>query len=176
LTGVSLKLERGVCNGLLGHNGSGKSTLLDVLNGSAHASGGRGHVFGAPLGSRAARAMMGVWSVALGRPRPTHDLVSHDIAGSVGDWTWRRHFQRFRDRAGLAVLDPERNAHECFAKTLSGGMKRRVSLAVALLGNPTTLIADEPTTALDVHHQRNLWQLLAKLRESGSLALLLVSH
>ncbi|ORZ36927.1 P-loop containing nucleoside triphosphate hydrolase protein, partial [Catenaria anguillulae PL171] len=161
LDGVSMTLARGVCHGLLGHNGAGKSTLLDVLMGSAHATGGTGHVFGAPLGSRAARSAMGVC--------PQTDVVIPSLTGREHLRLWAR----FRGvprlamdgyiATMLATVSLSDKADATLA-TFSGGMRRRLSILSAVIGSPDLVVLDEVSNGLDPVQRRHVWEIVASLK------------
>ncbi|KAI9179763.1 hypothetical protein H9P43_005093 [Blastocladiella emersonii ATCC 22665] len=172
LDGLSLSLARGVCHGLLGHNGAGKSVCLDVLMGSARPTGGDGHVFGAPLGSRAARAAMGVC--------PQVDVVAPALTAREHLALWARF--RGVPRAALdeyiatmlATVSLTAKA-DAQLRTYSGGMRRRLSILAACVGNPEVLVLDEPSNGLDIVQRRHVWEIVASLKSRG-VAVLITSH
>jgi iron complex transport system ATP-binding protein len=178
LSGVDLELPAGGCGALLGPNGCGKSTLLRLLLGRLAPSRGEVRLFGRAVkgidGPERARlvgylpqevtaayaftveevVLMGRWPhLGLGLETP-HD---HDVA-----------------RDCLARTDTTALAGRAFG-TLSGGEKQRVLLASVLAQEPRVLLLDEPTAALDIHHQHEVMELLTRLRSEG-LALCVVTH
>jgi oligopeptide/dipeptide ABC transporter ATP-binding protein len=187
LRGVSIEVQPGESVGLVGESGSGKSTLARVLLGLRHPrlsriEGGRIVVEGHDVTAFDARQ----WEALRGHPvammfqDPLTYLnpvmkVGRQIAESV-----RRHDRgvdvraRVRELLGLVRL-PESIA-DAYAHELSGGMRQRALLAVALGCRPRVLVADEPTTALDVTTQTEIMALLTDLRERLGMALLLISH
>ena len=96
-------------------------------------------------------------------------LAHHRIAKAEA---WRRAVEALRE---VAIPDPDRRARD-YPHQLSGGQRQRVMIAMALVNNPQLLIADEPTTALDVTIQAQILELLAELRERHRLAVLFISH
>ena len=187
LRGVSLVVQPGEAVGLVGESGSGKSTLARVLLGLTHPrlsriDGGRIVIDGHDVTGFGAQQ----WEALRGHPvammfqDPLTYLnpvmkVGRQIAESV-----RRHDPgvdvgaRVRELLGLVRL-PESVAR-AYAHELSGGMRQRALLAVALGCRPRVLVADEPTTALDVTTQTEIMALLADLRERLGMAMLLISH
>jgi len=187
LRGVSIDVQPGEAVGLVGESGSGKSTLARVLLGLTHPrlsriEGGRVVVDGRDVTAFSAQQ----WQALRGHPLammfqdPLTYLnpvmtVGRQIAESV-----RLHDggvdvgARVRELLGLVRL-PESVA-KSYAHELSGGMRQRALLAVALGCRPRLLVADEPTTALDVTTQAEIMALLADLRQRLGMAMLLISH
>ena len=187
LRGVSLAVRPGEAVGLVGESGSGKSTLARVLLGltNPHLSlieAGRILIDGQDVtgfGPQHWESLRG-HPVAMMFQDPLTYLnpimkVGRQIAESV-----RRHDRgadvgaRVRELLGLVRL-PESVARS-YAHELSGGMRQRALLAVALGCRPRVLVADEPTTALDVTTQTEIMALLADLRQRLGMAMLLISH
>jgi oligopeptide/dipeptide ABC transporter ATP-binding protein len=186
LRDVSLSVAAGEAVGLVGESGSGKSTLARALLGLAGSRGevvrGRIHIEG-----RDATAYgPDEWQAVRGHPvammfqDPLSYLnpvmrVGRQIAESV-----RRHDaqssaeDRVRELLALVQLPPA--VARAYPHELSGGMRQRVLLAIALGCRPRLLIADEPTTALDVTTQAEIVALLAELRETLGMAMLFISH
>lgn len=168
LDGLSLSVPSGAIFGLLGPNGSGKSTLLSLLIGRREPAGGELRVLGEPL-SAALRARIGVVFQEpsldpLMTVRETMLLhgrifgLSRAAAASQTDRLLAR--VALDDRAGA------------YTSTLSGGMKRRLELARALLTSPQVLLLDEPTLALDPDSKQALWQYLLNVNAAGATLLL----
>lgn len=165
---LSLSVPKGRVVGLLGPSGSGKTTLLRSIAGSQRIAGGELSVLGIPAGSAALRSRVGYATQA----------------GSVyDDLTVAQNLQYFGRILGaprdavhrvLAEVDLAAYAGRLVAR-LSGGQRSRVSLGVALLGEPELLVLDEPTVGLDPVLRANLWSLFRRLAESG-VTLLVSSH
>jgi oligopeptide/dipeptide ABC transporter ATP-binding protein len=187
LRGVSLTVQPGEAVGLVGESGSGKSTLARVLLGLtqprlSRIEAGRIVIDGQDVTGFDARRWEGLRGhpVAMMFQDPLTYLnpvmkVGRQIAESV-----RRHDRgadvaaRVGELLGLVRL-PE-NVTKAYAHELSGGMRQRALLAVALGCRPSLLVADEPTTALDVTTQTEIMALLADLRQRLGMAMLLISH
>ena len=169
LRGVSFDIESGEFFGLLGPNGAGKTTLISILAGLARASGGRVQVLGHDVQTdyAAARRALGVVPQELVfdpffNVRETLRLQS----GYFGI----RHNDDWIDEllAGLGLADKA----DANMRQLSGGMKRRVLVAQALVHKPRVIVLDEPTAGVDVELRQTLWQFIAKLNKQGHTVLL----
>jgi ABC-2 type transport system ATP-binding protein len=163
--GIDLDVAAGSITALLGTNGAGKTSTLEVIEGLATATAGEIRVLGLdPIADRAAvrrrtgvllqrsgfsgdltvRETLRLWSGTLTAPRPVDDML--DLLSLGG-------------RADTRML------------SLSGGESRRVDLAATLMGDPELVILDEPTTGLDPESRRQVWTLVAGLRDAGSTVL-----
>ncbi len=172
LKGVSFDIEEGEFFGLLGPNGAGKTTLISILAGLSRATGGRVTVQGHDVVSdyAAARRALGV---------VPQELV-FDPFFSVRE-TLRIQSAYFGLRRNDAWID-ELLAHLGLAdkadanmRQLSGGMKRRVLVAQALVHRPPVIVLDEPTAGVDVELRQTLWHFIAQLNRQGH-AVLLTTH
>jgi ABC-2 type transport system ATP-binding protein len=172
LKGVDLKIRRGSIFGLLGPNGAGKSTLINILAGLTRKTEGRCVIWGRDIDvePRDARAALGVVPQELAADvffTPQEALeVQAGLYGVVK-----------KDRRTLELLDAlglgdKANA---YVRQLSGGMKRRLMVAKALVHNPPILILDEPTAGVDVELRRQLWAYVRKLNAQG-VTILLTTH
>lgn len=172
--GIDLLVPRGGCFGLLGPNGAGKTTTLRMILGQSPLSGGSLTVFGLPVatGVREIRARTGVV--------PQTDNADPDFTVAENLRMYGRYFgiapsvvvPRIRELLDFMELadradDPIRS--------LSGGMKRRLTIARALINDPELIILDEPTTGLDPQVRRMIWNRLRELRDAGK-TLLLTTH
>ncbi len=175
LDGLSFGVRRGEIFGLLGPNGSGKSTTLRVLTGLLVPQAGEVMLDGeqvAPGGRRLRRHMGVVFQAPSLDPRLTareNLRLSAALYGLTAEQADARieellQFTVLADRAGDLVND------------FSGGMKRRLELARALLHEPALLVMDEPTTGLDERFFRQTWERIESLRESRGLTVLLTTH
>lgn len=164
--GISFAAARGEVFALLGTNGAGKTSTVELLEGLAAPSGGRVRVLGHdPYRERAAvRPRIGVMLQEGGFPS---DLT---VAETVRMWSGCTSRPRPAGEAlemvGLTARARVR------VKQLSGGERRRLDLALALLGRPQVLFLDEPTTGLDAEGRRDTWELVRALREDGTTVLL----
>ncbi|MFJ6778356.1 ABC transporter ATP-binding protein [Streptomyces yangpuensis] len=164
--GVSFSVARGEIFALLGTNGAGKTSTVELLEGLAAPSGGQVRVFGLdPLTRRSeVRPRTGVMLQEGGFPS---DL---SVAETVRMWggvtTGARPAAEVLELVGLAARSSVR------VKQLSGGERRRLDLALALLGRPEVLFLDEPTTGMDPEGRRDTWALVRALRDQGTTVLL----
>ncbi|MGW0467552.1 ABC transporter ATP-binding protein [Streptomyces sp. NPDC003027] len=164
--GISLAVPQGEIFALLGTNGAGKTSTVELLEGLAAPSGGTVRVLGHdPYRQRAAvRPRIGVMLQEGGFPS---DLtVTETVRMWAGCTSGARPTAEALDMVGL------RARGEVRIKQLSGGERRRLDLALALLGRPEVLFLDEPTTGLDAEGRRDTWQLVRALRDSGTTVLL----
>ncbi|MEO6146208.1 MAG: ABC transporter ATP-binding protein [Sulfuriferula sp.] len=172
LQGVDLEVQQGEFFALLGPNGAGKTTLISILAGLARASSGSAAVMGHDVVSdyRATRKALGVVPQEL-----VYDpffTVREGLRIQSG-YFGLRHNDDWIDEimANLDLLDKaDRNM-----RTLSGGMKRRVLVAQALVHKPPVIILDEPTAGVDVELRQSLWSFIRKLNEDGH-TIVLTTH
>jgi len=172
LTQVDLSIRKGSIYGFIGQNGAGKSTLMRIISGLAFPSSGSFELFGqsSASGIVQARKRMGV---TIESPA----LLSHLTA--KGNMEVRRLQKGISDRASLDKLLNIVGLDHTGSKPVkefSLGMKQRLGLAIALLGDPEFLILDEPTNGLDPVGVMELRQLLTKLNRDTGLTILISSH
>lgn len=172
--GLDFNVERAKCIGLLGPNGAGKTTTMRMIMGLATVTGGSLTVFGEPVQkmSRAVKARIGLV--------PQADSLDPDISVQENLEVYGRYyalprevitervprlltFMQLQERVGARVMQ------------LSGGMKRRLIIARALIGDPELVVLDEPTTGLDPQARVLIWKQLLDLRTQGK-TLLLTTH
>lgn len=191
LDDVSLTLDRGQILGLVGESGSGKSLTALTITGLLPLIGGRitkGQVFFdgkdmATLGEAGMRKLRG-GRIGFVMQNPMTALDPVQRIGEQIDVVSRLHLGLTREAARARTLDlmvqlriPEASAvAEAYPHQLSGGMKQRIVIAMALAGDPDLIVADEPTTALDVTVQAQIIQILTSLVRERGLALLLITH
>ncbi len=174
VNGLNLSIQRGECFGLLGPNGAGKTTTLRLLLGLIEPDSGKLSLLGhaVPQQARAARLRVGVV--------PQLDNLDPDFTVAENLLVYGRYFG-MSDVAISArmpeLLDFANLTHKRDAKipTLSGGMKRRLTLARALVNDPDIIFLDEPTTGLDPQARHLIWQRLRELTAQGK-TLLLTTH
>ncbi|GLY49986.1 ABC transporter ATP-binding protein [Lentzea sp. NBRC 102530] len=167
--GVSFEVERGEMFALLGTNGAGKTSTVEVVEGLSRPAEGTVRVLGHdPFAERAqVRPRMGVMLQEGGFPP---DLTAFEAARM---WAGTLTSPRPVDEA-LEMVDLTHRA-TVRVKQLSGGERRRLDLALALLGKPEVLFLDEPTTGLDPESRRNTWELIRALLREG-VTVLLTTH
>nr|WTB32281.1 ABC transporter ATP-binding protein [Streptomyces sp. NBC_00830] len=166
VTGISFSVARGEIFALLGTNGAGKTSTVELLEGLARPDGGTVRVLGHdPYHERAAvRPRIGVMLQEGGFPS---DLtVAETLLMWSGCTSAPRPTGEALELVGLSARARVR------VKQLSGGEKRRLDLALALLGRPDVLFLDEPTTGLDAEGRRDTWELVRTLRDGGTTVLL----
>jgi ABC-2 type transport system ATP-binding protein len=164
--GISFAVEAGEVFGLLGPNGAGKTTTVEILEGYRERSDGEVSVLGFDPGypTRKMRERVGIVLQSSGfYPRVTvKEAVEH----------WARLYPKPRDPQeviSLVGLDDKQDAR---AGQLSGGQRRRLDLAVALVGDPEVVFLDEPTTGFDPAARRTAWGVVRALKEMGKTVLL----
>jgi ABC-2 type transport system ATP-binding protein len=172
---VSFEVAPGEIVGLLGPNGAGKSTLFSILTGLLRPSSGTMSLDGVevPPGARALRARLGVVFQAPSLDAKLTALENLTLGGLL--FGLGRREARERARELLTAADLAERAGDR-AGTLSGGMRRRLELARALVHRPAILLLDEPTTGLDAAAFRQTWQAVQALREREGLTVLLTTH
>jgi ABC-2 type transport system ATP-binding protein len=169
LDGVSFEIEKGEFFGLLGPNGAGKTTLISILAGLARASGGKVTVHGNDVQAdyAAARRQLGVVPQELVFD-PFFNVrealrIQSGYFGVKNNDDW---IDELLQSLGLA------DKASSNMRQLSGGMKRRVLVAQALVHKPPVIVLDEPTAGVDVELRQTLWQFIAKLNKQGHTVLL----
>ncbi len=171
---VSLEVAAGECFGLLGPNGAGKSTTIHCISGFYPPSGGQVLIDGFDVHAdpKRARQSLGLCSqddTLDSDFRVLDQLVRHATFFRIPPAEGARRARELLERFGIA----DRAAD--LVETLSGGMKRRLQVARALIAKPKVLVLDEPTTGLDPGMRRSLWEILVAERERGT-AILLSTH
>jgi ABC-2 type transport system ATP-binding protein len=169
LTGIDLEIPRGSIFGLLGPNGAGKSTTINILAGLVNKTGGTARIWGFDIDEhpRNAKASIGIVPQelvfdAFFTPFETLELQ----AGLFGVPPARR-----RSMALLEAVHLADKAH-VYSRTLSGGMKRRLLVAKALVHNPPVLVLDEPTAGVDIELRQQLWDYVKQLNAGGTTVVL----
>jgi ABC-2 type transport system ATP-binding protein len=169
LDGIDLEIPRGEFFGLLGPNGAGKTTLISILAGLARADRGSARVMGHDVVAdyRAARHALGVVPQELVfdpffTVRETL-AIQAGYYGRRADGAWIDEVMQHLDLADKA---------EANMRTLSGGMKRRVLVAQALVHRPPVIVLDEPTAGVDVELRQGLWQFVRRLNRDGHTVVL----
>ena len=167
--GVSFEVARGEVFCLLGPNGAGKTTTVEILEGYRTASGGEARVLGIDpaSGSRALREQVGI---VLQQCGVQSDLTVAELVEMYGRYHVRR--RGVDEVIDLVELTEKRNER---AKLLSGGQRRRLDLALALVGEPELIFLDEPTTGFDPAARRQAWSTIRSLCELGK-TIFLTTH
>src|SRR6188508_29661 len=172
LEGVSLEVPRGQIFGLLGPNGAGKSTMINILAGLVNKTGGSATIWGFDIDAhpRNAKASIGVVPQEIifdpfFTPRETLEIQ----AGLYGVPKADRHTMEL-----LRAMRLEDKA-DAYARTLSGGMKRRLLVAKAMVHSPPILVLDEPTAGVDIELRQQLWDYVKRLNREG-VTVVLTTH
>jgi ABC-2 type transport system ATP-binding protein len=170
LDGVDLTVSCGEVYALLGPNGAGKTTMVEILEGHRRRDSGTVTV----LGIDPAGANM-IWRCQIGVvPQEARDLPELTVAETV------RHFAGYypRPRAVDEVLDlvglTGQSGYRL--RQLSGGQRRRVDVAIGIVGRPRLLFLDEPTTGFDPQARRHFWHLIRTLAHTDDMTILLTTH
>jgi lipooligosaccharide transport system ATP-binding protein len=172
--GIDFSVRRGECFGFLGPNGAGKSSTMRMIGCVSPISGGSLTLFGLDPTSDgpAIRARLGVV--------PQQDTLDEELTVEENIWIYGRYFglsrAEVRERAA-ELLDFAQLSDRARAtvEPLSGGMKRRLTIARSLVSSPEILLLDEPTTGLDPQARHVLWDRLFRLKRSG-VTLVLTTH
>eukprot|EP00667_Euglena_gracilis_P004814 EG_transcript_4844 len=169
--GVSFAIEEGGLFALLGHNGAGKTTTISMMSGLFPSTEGETFLCGLPISQSLdqIRHKVGIC--------PQHDILWDTLTGRQhltifahfrGIWNPTAEVERLLAQVGLTTAGGDAT------RTYSGGMKRRLSVAIANIGDPKVMILDEPTTGMDPHSRRQVWQLIQRLKPGR--AILLTTH
>ena len=172
LNGVSFDVPAGQIFGLLGPNGAGKSTLINILAGLVTKTSGSASIWGFDIDEdprNAKRAIGIVPQEVVFDPFFTPAEVLENQAGFYGVPKAAR---RTMELLAAVHLSDKANA---YSRTLSGGMKRRLLIAKALVHTPPVIVLDEPTAGVDVELRRQLWELVGELNAQG-VTVVLTTH
>lgn len=173
LNGVDLQVRRGSIFGLLGPNGAGKSTLINILAGLVRKSSGTVQIWGwdQDINPRQSRAAIGVMPQELNLdPFFSPAAALETQAGLYGVTRADRQTAKILEIVGLA------DKANAYARTLSGGMRRRLLLAKALVHNPHVLVLDEPTAGVDIELRQMLWENVRMLNRDRGMTVILTTH
>lgn len=169
LDGVSFDVERGSIFGLLGPNGAGKSTIINILAGMVQKTSGQASIWGFDIdvNPRNAKASIGIVPQEIMfdpffTPFETLEL----FAGLYGVPKDKRHSMEL-----LKAVRLEDKA-DAYARTLSGGMKRRLLVAKAMVHSPPVIVLDEPTAGVDIELRQQLWEYVGELNKQGTTVVL----
>jgi ABC-2 type transport system ATP-binding protein len=173
LKGLDLTIPTGSIFGLLGPNGAGKSTTINILAGLVRKTAGKVRIWGfdQDVNPRQSRAAIGVMPQELNLdPFFTPAGALEVQAGLYGVPKAQR------DTAGILDLVGLSDKADAYARTLSGGMRRRLLLAKALVHHPQILVLDEPTAGVDIELRQMLWRNVRRLNEERGMTIILTTH
>ncbi len=173
LKGVDLNVPAGSVFGLLGPNGAGKSTMINIMAGLVTKTSGQVDIWGwdQDKNPRQSRAAIGVMPQELNLdPFFTPRAALEVQAGLYGVPKAQRRSDEILEMVGLT------DKAEAYARTLSGGMRRRLLLAKALVHHPQILVLDEPTAGVDIELRQMLWENVRKLNRDRGMTIILTTH
>lgn len=167
--GIDLQVQRGECFALLGPNGAGKTTAIEILEGyRARDSGDAlvlGHDPGRPTGTWRSRIGIVLQTATDNAELNVHEVVSH----------FAHYYPSPRDPESVIEAVGLSEKRKTRTRNLSGGQRRRLDVALGIIGRPELLFLDEPTTGFDPEARRDFWELIRRLRADGT-TILLTTH
>ncbi len=173
LKGIDLNIPRGSIFGLLGPNGAGKSTIINIMAGLVNKTAGRVKIWGfdQDVNPRQSRAAIGIMPQEPNldpffTPRGSLEVQ----AGLYGVPKSQRRTDEILELIGLT------DKAEAYARSLSGGMRRRLLLGKALVHTPQILVLDEPTAGVDIELRNMLWANVRRLNEEHGMTIILTTH
>ena len=174
LKGIDLTVEQGDFYALLGPNGAGKSTTIGIISSLVNKTQGDVEVFGYNLDTDLVKAKQQIGLVPQEFNFNQFETVLQVVMNQAGYYGVTRKLALERAQKYLTELDlwDKRNAR---SRELSGGMKRRLMIARALMHEPRLLILDEPTAGVDIELRRSMWDFLQQLNEQG-VTIILTTH
>jgi ABC-2 type transport system ATP-binding protein len=174
LKGIDLDVEAGDFFALLGPNGAGKSTTIGIISSLVNASSGSVNIFGHDLRGDRDRAKSCIGLVPQEVNFNQFDTVKNILLNQAGYYGTPRKLALQRAEVCLKQMDlwDKRNT---VSRRLSGGMKRRVMIARALVHAPKLLILDEPTAGVDIEIRRSMWKMMQEINQQGT-TIILTTH
>jgi ABC-2 type transport system ATP-binding protein len=174
LKGIDLTVEAGDFFALLGPNGAGKSTSIGIISSLVNKTSGSVHIFGHDLDHDTMAAKSCIGLVPQEFNFNVFEPVEEIIINQAGYYGIPRPLAKQRTEKYLKQLDLW-DKRRSMARELSGGMKRRLMIARALVHNPKLLILDEPTAGVDIEIRRSMWEFLAEINAAGT-TIILTTH
>lgn len=165
LKNVSFSIESGQIIALLGENGAGKSTLINIILGLINRNSGSVEVLGKSVSK--SKAMIGVML--------QNDITLTRVKVKEIIHLYQSYYEYHMDYDELIQIAHLQKYENSFIKDLSGGQKRRLSFALALVGDPSVIFLDEPTNGMDPLSRRNFWLEVGKLKDQGK-TIFITSH
>ncbi|PZU58811.1 MAG: multidrug ABC transporter ATP-binding protein [Sphingobium sp.] len=172
LDGVTFDVPRGQIFGLLGPNGAGKSTLINILAGLVNKSGGTARIWGFDIDANPRNAKNSIGIVPQEIVFDPFFTPAETLENQAGYYGVPRDQRRTMELLRAVHLEDKANA---YARTLSGGMKRRLLVAKAMVHSPPILVLDEPTAGVDIQLRQQLWAYVKQLNEQG-VTIVLTTH
>ncbi len=174
LKGVSLNVEKGDFYALLGPNGAGKSTTIGVISSLVNKTSGKVTVFGHDIDKELELAKQNLGLVPQEFNFNQFETVEQIVLQQAGYYGVPKSLAKQRAEKYLKKLDLWEKRSER-SRNLSGGMKRRLMIARALMHEPQLLILDEPTAGVDIELRRSMWQFLKEINQQG-ITIILTTH
>ncbi|MEK6167814.1 ABC transporter ATP-binding protein [Vibrio cholerae] len=174
LKGISLQVKKGDFYALLGPNGAGKSTTIGIISSLVNKTSGKVTVFGYDLDSQLELAKQKLGLVPQEFNFNPFETVEQIVLQQVGYYGVPKALAKERAKKYLTQLDLWEKRSER-ARNLSGGMKRRLMIARALMHEPQLLILDEPTAGVDIELRRSMWEFLKQINAQG-VTIILTTH
>jgi len=171
LKGISLDVEEGDFFAFLGPNGAGKSTLIGVISSLVNASSGEVNVFGTSVQLQRSKAMAQIGLVPQELNFNQFERPLEIIVNQAGYYGISRKIALKRAEKYLRQLQLW-DKRESISRLLSGGMKRRLMIARAMVNEPRLLILDEPTAGVDIEIRRSMWEFIREINASGTTVIL----
>ena len=173
LKDVSLNIKQGCIYGLLGPNGAGKSTLINILSGLSDKTSGRVFINGINQDEEPVKTRYQIGVVPQEVVLDPFFKVAEMLEFYAGLFSVPKHQRRTDEIIEALGLSDKRHSNP---RRLSGGMKRRLLIAKALVHNPSIIILDEPTAGVDVELRSRLWEYVRKLNKEHGVTILLTTH
>ncbi len=171
LKGISLSVAPGDFFALLGPNGAGKSTLIGILSSLVNATSGEARIFGVPIAQRRSEAMKLIGLVPQEINFNMFERPFDICVNEAGFYGIPRSIAVVRAEKYLKLLALWDKAY-VMSRTLSGGMKRRLMIARAMMNEPRLLILDEPTAGVDIEIRRSMWKFVSAINAAGTTVIL----
>jgi ABC-2 type transport system ATP-binding protein len=169
---VSLDVPRGQIFGLLGPNGAGKSTMINILAGLVNKSGGSARIWGFDIDEHPRNAKVSIGIVPQEIVFDPFFTPSETLEIQAGLYGVPKEKRQTAELLRAMHLEDKANA---YSRTLSGGMKRRLLVAKAMVHSPPILVLDEPTAGVDIELRQQLWAYVRQLNERG-VTIVLTTH
>ena len=174
LNGVDLHVEQGDFFALLGPNGAGKSTVIGIITSLINKTSGKVSIYGHDIDTNFSEAKSFIGVLPQEYNFNVWEPIEEILVNQAGYFGIERHDAYKRAEHWLKKLDLWDKRHD-IARNLSGGMKRRMMIARALMHDPKLLILDEPTAGVDIENRRTMWRFLVDLNQQGT-TIILTTH